>query len=120
MRSDVSEVLVAMGFAPLREFRAFDNGDGTARLQWLSQRGQPSGGEIEAYDLLPARKESAAGSIDVAAGVARSRYITVAPGQEGTYVYKAEHARAFKAAGYPAANVADYPLVQARAEAYNE
>lgn len=38
--------------------------------------------------------------IDIAAGKARARYITVAPGQEVTYMLKGQQAEAFKAAGY--------------------
>ena len=38
--------------------------------------------------------------IDEAAGKARARYITVAPGQEGTYILKAQHAEQYKAANY--------------------
>lgn len=45
-------------------------------------------------------RAAAAAAIDAAAGLARSRYITVAPGQEGTYLLKAQQAAAFKAAGY--------------------
>lgn len=56
-------------------------------------------------------------AIDDAAGAARARYITVAPGQEATYMIKEAHARAFKAAGYPAAAVAGYLMVEAEAKA---
>ena len=38
--------------------------------------------------------------IDMAAGEARSRYITVGAGQESTYILKAQHAREYKDAGY--------------------
>lgn len=56
-------------------------------------------------------------AIDGEAGAARARYITVAPGQEATYMLKESQARAYKAAGYPVAAVADYPMVQAEAAA---
>lgn len=56
-------------------------------------------------------------AIDAAAGTARARYITVAPGQEATYMLKEAQARAYTAAGYPSATVADYPMVDAEAEA---
>ena len=52
--------------------------------------------------------------IDQAAGAARARYITVAPGQESTYMQKTMDATAYKAAGY----TGDVPLmIQAEADA---
>lgn len=38
--------------------------------------------------------------IDAAAGAARARYLTIAPGQEATYMYKSLQAAEYKAAGY--------------------
>jgi hypothetical protein len=38
-----------------------------------------------------------ADQIDQTAGALRARYITIVPGQEGTYIYKANEARSFKA-----------------------
>lgn len=61
--------------------------------------------------------DAAIAAIDAEAGAARTRYITVAPGQEATYMLKEAHARAYKAANYPAAAVADYPMVEAEAKA---
>ncbi len=60
---------------------------------------------------------AALAAIDNAAGMARARYITVAAGQEATYMLKEAQARSYKAAGYPAASVADYPMVDAEAMA---
>ena len=54
--------------------------------------------------------------IDNQAGVTRSKYITVAPGQEATYISKEQQARAYKAAGYPA-STADYPYIAAEVAA---
>lgn len=48
-------------------------------------------------------KAAALAAIDAEAGVARARYITVAPGQEATYILKAQQAAAFKAGGYTGA-----------------
>lgn len=45
-------------------------------------------------------KAAALTSIDSAAGAARARYITVAPGQEATYLMKGQQARDYAAAGY--------------------
>jgi len=44
--------------------------------------------------------------IDMAAGEARDRYISSGVGQESTYLLKAQHANAYKAAGY----TGDVPL----------
>lgn len=48
-------------------------------------------------------KAVALAAIDAEAGVARARYITVAPGQEATYLMKAQQSAAFKAGGYAGA-----------------
>lgn len=64
---------------------------------------------------LAEAQASAHASIDAEAGAARARYITVAPGQEATYLTKETQARAYKAAGYPSASVASYPMVEAEA-----
>ena len=44
--------------------------------------------------------QTALRDIDLAAGQARTRYITEVPGQQATYLAKAEQAATFKAAGY--------------------
>lgn len=51
----------------------------------------PALAEVKAFALA---------SIDAAAGAARARYITVAPGQEATYLMKGQQARDYAAAGY--------------------
>lgn len=45
-------------------------------------------------------KSRALATIDATAGAARARYITVAAGQEATYLMKGQHARDYAAAGY--------------------
>ena len=62
-------------------------------------------------------KPDALSAIDTAAGAARARYITTANGQESTYLLKAADADRYKAAGYPAAKIASYPWVLAKARA---
>lgn len=62
-------------------------------------------------------QSAALSAIDAAAGAARARYITVSAGQEATYMLKESNARDYQTAGYPAASVAAYPMVQAEAEA---
>ncbi len=52
--------------------------------------------------------------VDQAAGAARARYITTAPGQEAVYMLKLEQARAYQAAGYAGAVP---ELIQAEADA---
>ncbi|RME58088.1 hypothetical protein D6779_07220, partial [Candidatus Parcubacteria bacterium] len=73
---------------------------------------------IDSFDPLPHARAEAEKMIDEAAGQARARYITVAPGQEATYVEKARQAEAFKAAGYPTpVDVNLYPLIDAEVQA---
>jgi len=54
--------------------------------------------------------------IDMKAGEARERFITVASGQEMTYQEKSEQAADFAAAAYPA-DTSNYPFIQAEMEA---
>lgn len=61
-------------------------------------------------------KSAAASAIDFAAGAARARYITIAPGQEATYQIKAEQAAAYKSAGYPA-DASPWALIDLEAQA---
>lgn len=61
-------------------------------------------------------RELALQAIDEAAGRARARYITTAPGQELTYQEKAEEAIDYTTAGYPA-NLTNYPFIQAETDA---
>lgn len=63
---------------------------------------------------LDEAKAAALADIDAAAGAARARYITVAPGQEATYILKAQQAAVFKAGGYSGAAPG---LVQAEMDA---
>lgn len=49
---------------------------------------------------LDEAREAALRDIDLAAGQARTRYITEVPGQQATYLAKAEQAATFKGAGY--------------------
>lgn len=58
-------------------------------------------------------------AIDAQAGLTRTKYITNAPGQDATYQSKAADAAAYIAAGYPIANIVNYPWVQAEAKAIN-
>jgi len=53
--------------------------------------------------------------IDAQAGATRRKYITDATGQDATYLQKAAEAKAYVAAGYPAAAIASYPMVRAMA-----
>lgn len=60
---------------------------------------------------LDQAKEDAKALIDTAAGQARSRYITVTPGQSAVYLRKAQNARAYIDAGNPVIDdVADYAI----------
>lgn len=80
--------------------------DENGRPTWV-EKPQPS---------ADTRRAAAKTSIDTAAGTARSRYITVAVGQEGTYQLKADEAVAYIAAGYPD-DASAYPMLAAEAAA---
>ena len=68
--------------------------------------------QIDAYDPLPDERKRLGDLVDVAAGEARARYITIAPGQDIVYELKRVQATAYKAAGYPA-DMTNYPLIEA-------
>lgn len=53
-------------------------------------------------------KLSAYAEVDTEAGKARSRYITVAPGQEATYIAKAEQADKYVSGGYNTSTLVNY------------
>lgn len=91
-------------------------GQSDGRLIQADTKGRPVLVDLPPPTLAEAQA-SARAAIDAEAGTARARYITVAPGQEATYLMKEAHARAYKAANYPAAAVADYPMVEAEARA---
>lgn len=61
--------------------------------------GRPMLADPPALTLIE-QKAAALAAIDHEAGVARARYITIAPGQEATYLLKSAQAIAFKAGGY--------------------
>ena len=58
-------------------------------------------------------------TIDQTAGAARARYITVASGQDATYVAKYQDAIAFTAANFLPADATGFPWVQQEATATN-
>lgn len=66
---------------------------------------------------LAATQAAALAEIDASAGAARARYITTVSGQDATYLLKAADADRYKAAAYPAAQIASYPWVRAKAKA---
>lgn len=61
-------------------------------------------------------REFAKARIDILAGEVRSKYLTIAPGQEATYVSKEAECRQFKADGYPE-DLGPYLWVQAEMDA---
>lgn len=67
--------------------------------------------------LLADVRAAALVAIDTAAGTARTRYITTVPGQEATYLIKAQQARDYQAAGHTGPVPA---LVQSEADATGE
>lgn len=100
------------------EHKALLAGQSAGRLIRADANGRPVLVDPPA-PTLASTVATALATIDAEAGNARARYITVAPGQEATYMCKEAHARAYKAAGYPAAAVADYAMVEAEAKAIN-
>ena len=58
--------------------------------------------------------QAAKHDIDAAAGAARARYLTIAPGQDATYAAKYAEAIAYVAAAYPV-DTAPYPWIAAEA-----
>ncbi|MEW5709845.1 MAG: hypothetical protein AB1830_13220 [Pseudomonadota bacterium] len=82
--------------------------------EWLAKGNTPLPPDQPSLDEV---RKSALAAIDAAAGRARARYITIAPGQEGTYLLKAADADRYKAAGYPDAQIASYPWILAKAKA---
>lgn len=71
--------------------------------------------EAPPSESLDVTRRRALDDIDAAAGTARAKYFTVCSGQDATYLLKAADADLYKAAGYPAAQIASYPWVRAKA-----
>jgi len=67
--------------------------------------------------VLSEVRASANCAIDTQAGTTRLKYITDVAGQSETYLSKASDAAAYKAADYPSASIAGYPMVQAEGKA---
>lgn len=70
------------------------------------------------YQVVPIAilQADAAAIIDSLAGMTRLKYITVAPGQEMTYIAKLADAKAYIAAGYPV-DATPYPWIALEATA---
>lgn len=66
-------------------------------------------------ESLEGAQQRARDVIDAAAGTARARFVTVAPGQDGTYAFKFAQAEAYLAAGAPEDATA-YPWVALEAQ----
>ena len=71
--------------------------------------------EDEELAKAPLTQAQALAEVDRHAGLARSLYITAAPGQDAVYLLKREQATAFAAAGYPGQAVPEF--VQAEVDA---
>ncbi|MDC8758586.1 hypothetical protein [Janthinobacterium fluminis] len=72
--------------------------------------------DVSPFPTADLARAWARNEIDVAAGVARSRHITIAPAQDAVYAAKYADALAFARAGYPAAKIDDYPWIKVEAE----
>lgn len=82
----------------------------------------PAGCTLSISDIIPptplAQTQATANSaIDAQSGATRLKYITDVAGQSETYLAKSSDATAYKAALYPVASIASYPMVQAEAKA---
>jgi len=72
---------------------------------------------IDNYNPLPEAQAEATEMVNMAAGEARTRYVTAVPSQDATYQMKLEDAKAFKLANYPEANLSSYPFIDGEAKA---
>lgn len=90
-----------------------------AQMQIATAGQTPQDGWVEGLPpvvgpTLAALRLAAEQRIDAAAGQARLRYLTDAPGQDATYTTKYAEALAYIAAGYPA-DLSGYPYIAAEA-----
>lgn len=81
------------------EYRVLLAGQSQGRFIVIDDGGVPSL-QDRTPPSLAETKATALAIIDVCAGAARARYITVTPGQEATYLMKGQQARDYAAAGY--------------------
>jgi len=72
---------------------------------------------IANYNPLPETQAEATEMVNMAAGEARTRYVTAVPSQDATYQMKLEDAKAFKLASYPEADLSSYPFIDGEAKA---
>jgi len=73
--------------------------------------------DLHPFKSIDEAREWARNQIDTSAGDARSRYLTITPGQDATYQAKYADAQAFMRAGYPDEAIDQYPWVKAEARA---
>jgi hypothetical protein len=88
---------------------------GTAVVVLTAPHFKPARFQIQGVGTLPAQKTNAQNQIDQVAGTARSRYITIAPGQEATYLSKFLDAQTYLQATNP--DLTNYPYVAAESAA---
>ena len=74
---------------------------------------------VHPFETIEEARVWARGLIDEAAGAARSRYLTISPGQDATYSAKYQDALAYQRAGYAPADGTGFPWVKAEAGATN-
>lgn len=113
----------------LRYFALLESGTPTAISVIVDGQPEPAGyseitfTQFETYQQdignLGTLKESCINQIDATAGMVRSRFITTVPGQEATYMMKAQEARDIKLLNY-VVDLINYPLVAAEIEATGE
>lgn len=84
-------------------------------LDWIALGNTPE--PIENNETIAEMRLRLQKRIDDIAGEVRSKYITIAPGQEATYISKETECRKFKADSYPEANLDQYVWVKAEKEA---
>jgi len=77
----------------------------------------PTAAQLPAVPTLVQAQRSANTAIDAQAGATRLKYITDVAGQSETYLAKTKDAAAYKAAAYPFASIASYPMTQAEGKA---
>ncbi len=114
---DLQAIAIAAGNTDI-ELRTWQDGEFT--VDDVTQEDLDAALAAYTHDPLAKPKEDADIAIDNKAAEVRKRFISCGDGIEMTYMEKREEAKAFKDAGYPEAQIADYPFIEAEAIATSD